>query len=70
MIEKAKQLLTEAVRTDSRLVIYYSGDPEMFVDVVGTHTGWRSEGSTKKEVEMTEAIQNLQANELLEEGWF
>ncbi len=67
--EKATQLLTEAVKADSMLVVSYSLN-EMFVGVSGTRTQWRSEESVRTEAEMTEALKQFQTKGMIEDEWF
>lgn len=69
MDEKAKELLSEAVRADSAVsIIYHLGG--MTVTAGGLR--WDDEQSTRARVEMEEAIKRLQSEGLLERkhfGW-
>lgn len=67
--DKAMELITEAVRKDSVLMIYYplSG---MEVGIPNSDSSWSSEGSTRAEVEMEDALRQMQAKGLIERGFF
>ena len=66
-IQTARDLLAEAVRSDGVLHVTY---PLTGMGVTVGEREWESQGSTRKQVEMEEALRNLQANGFLDEKPF
>ena len=66
-LQMATELLTKAVQSDSVLHVTYS---LAGMAVTVGETEWRADGGTRSEVEMEEAIRNLQDNGLVERKAF
>ena len=62
-IQMARDLMAEAVRNDGVVLVTY---PLSGMDVTVGEREWKSEGSTREQVEMEEALRNLQGNGFLE----